>query len=202
MNRTLTELGSKIVSLIFVYPPSPSPLLHFEIHCHFILPSPRVLEKYYSMVFTSVSHRLRKTCKTWKREIFSKFRVFVENVLCLQCRCKLRYRKVPKVTLRTTLGLSGLLLPPDPIASLLSEGCWFTGIATFGWLKRVWYTVHGPFKVTVLLGSFSNDDGDRNENGKKSDRLINRLEKQQFCTCMTLFWYISSQVPQAHEWVA
>ena len=116
MNRTLTELGSKIVSLKFVYPPSPSPLLHFEIHCHFILPSPRVLEKYYSMVFTSVSHRLRKTCKTWKREIFSKFRVFVENVLCLQCRCKLRYRKVPKVTLRTTLGLSGLLLPPDPIA--------------------------------------------------------------------------------------
>ena len=116
MNRTLTELGSKIVSLIFVYPPSPSHLLHFEIHCHFILPSPRVLEKYYSMVFTSVSHRLRKTCKTWKREIFTKFRVFVENVLCLQCRCKLRYRKVPKVTLRTTLGLSGLLLPPDPIA--------------------------------------------------------------------------------------
>ena len=59
MNRTLTELAFKIVSLRFVYPPPPPfpprrrlptptpPLQHFAIHYYFILPSPRDFEKYY-----------------------------------------------------------------------------------------------------------------------------------------------------------
>ena len=37
----------------------------------------------------------------------------------------------------------------------------------------------------VLLGGLSNDDGDGNENGKKSNRF--RLAKQQLCKCITLF---------------
>ena len=36
-----------------------------------------------------------------------------------------------------------------------------------------------------LFGSLSNDDGDRNEDGKKAIGF--RLEKQQLCTCITLF---------------
>ena len=36
----------------------------------------------------------------------------------------------------------------------------------------------------LLLGSLSNDDGDGNENSKKSNRF--RLAKQQLCTCITL----------------
>ena len=35
------------------------------------------------------------------------------------------------------------------------------------------------------LKSLSNEDGDGNENGKKSNRL--GLAKQQLCTCITLF---------------
>ena len=115
MNRTLTELGSKIVSLIFVYPPPPPlppPPLWNTLPFYFAF-SPcswKVLQHGIYFRFSSTQKDMQNV------EIFSKFRVFVENVLCLQCRCKLRYRKVPKVTLRTTLGLSGLLLPPDPIA--------------------------------------------------------------------------------------
>ena len=41
-----------------------------------------------------------------------------------------------------------------------------------------------PGTKTATLGSFSNDDGDFNENGKKKNRL--RLAKQQLCPCITL----------------
>ena len=42
----------------------------------------------------------------------------------------------------------------------------------------------------MLLASLRSDDGDGNENGKKAiDRF--RLAKQQLCTCITLFLYIS-----------
>ena len=37
----------------------------------------------------------------------------------------------------------------------------------------------------AILGSLSNDDGDDNENGKKSNRF--RLAKQQLYTCITVF---------------
>ena len=37
---------------------------------------------------------------------------------------------------------------------------------------------------TTQKGSLSNDDGDCNENGKKTNRF--RLAKQQLCTCITL----------------
>ena len=45
-------------------------------------------------------------------------------------------------------------------------------------------------KVPVLtLESLSNEDADGNENGKNA--MLFRLAKQQLCTCITLFWYIS-----------
>ena len=39
--------------------------------------------------------------------------------------------------------------------------------------------------TSLLLRSLSNDDGDGNENGNKSNRF--RLARQQLCTCITLF---------------
>ena len=39
--------------------------------------------------------------------------------------------------------------------------------------------------LSCTLGSLSNDDGDGNDNGKKSNRF--RLAKQQLCICITLF---------------
>ena len=50
--------------------------------------------------------------------------------------------------------------------------------------------------VVLLKGSLlSNDDSDVNDNVKKSNRL--RLAKQQLCTCITLFFYIS--LPSLHD---
>ena len=46
------------------------------------------------------------------------------------------------------------------------------------------------------LGSFSNDDGDGSENVKKAIGF--RLAKQQLCTCITLFLYIS--LPSLHDY--
>ena len=43
--------------------------------------------------------------------------------------------------------------------------------------------------VSPSVGSLRNDDGDSNENGKKSNRF--RLAKQQLCACITFFLYIS-----------
>ena len=42
------------------------------------------------------------------------------------------------------------------------------------------------------IGSLSNDDGDGNEIGKKSNRFI--LAKQQLCTCITLFVHFFAAV--------
>ena len=39
------------------------------------------------------------------------------------------------------------------------------------------------------LGNLSNDDSDRNKNGKKTSRF--RLAKEQLCTCITHLLYIS-----------
>ena len=60
------------------------------------------------------------------------------------------------------------------------------------------------FESSVVLYGFfgrlgrqwvlSNDDRDGNENGKKSNTF--RLAKQELCTCITLFWYIS--LPSLH----
>ena len=51
--------------------------------------------------------------------------------------------------------------------------------------------------VTVLaLGSLCNDDGDVNENGKRSNR--SRSAKQQLCTSNTLFLYIP--LPSLHDY--
>ena len=80
MNRTLTELGFKIVSLRFVFPPFlllppppqtssahlPPPPKHFAIHYYFILPSRRDFEKYY--------HTAWYLLPRWKCKISSKFR--------------------------------------------------------------------------------------------------------------------------------
>ena len=45
--------------------------------------------------------------------------------------------------------------------------------------------------LSTRLGSLSNDDGDGNKNGKKAIGF--RIGKQQLCTCITLFLYISLQ---------
>ena len=47
------------------------------------------------------------------------------------------------------------------------------------------------------IGSLSNDDGDGNEDGEKSYWF--RLEKQQLCTCITLFLHISLPSPHEHN---
>ena len=47
------------------------------------------------------------------------------------------------------------------------------------------------------LGSLSNDDGEGNKNGEKSYWF--RLEKQQLCTCITLFLHISLPSPREHN---
>ena len=39
-------------------------------------------------------------------------------------------------------------------------------------------------------GSLGNNDGDGNENGKKSNKFIFIIVKQQLCTCITLFLHI------------
>ena len=62
------------------------------------------------------------------------------------------------------------------------------------------------FESSVVLYGFcgrlgrqwvlSNDDRDGNENGKKSNTF--RLAKQELCTCITLFWYIS--LPSLHDY--
>ena len=53
--------------------------------------------------------------------------------------------------------------------------------------------LHG-FNNRDLTG---NDDGDGNENGKKKSNWF-RLVKQQVCTCITLFLYISQ--PSLHDY--
>ena len=43
--------------------------------------------------------------------------------------------------------------------------------------------------LVLILGSLSNEDADGNESGKKA--MLFRFAKQQLCTCITLFLYIS-----------
>ena len=53
------------------------------------------------------------------------------------------------------------------------------------------------FLFSYSIGSLSNDDGDSNEQTAKSNRFL-RLAKQQLCTCITLFLYIS--LPSPHNY--
>ena len=43
-----------------------------------------------------------------------------------------------------------------------------------------------PWQHTTTIGSLSNNDGDGNEDGKRSNRFTCRLAKQQLCTCIML----------------
>ena len=52
-------------------------------------------------------------------------------------------------------------------------------------------------KRLLLKFPSSNDDGDSNENGKNTDRFI--LAKQQLCTSITLFLYISLPSLQVYK---
>ena len=54
---------------------------------------------------------------------------------------------------------------------------------------------HHLTNVCGTIGSLRNDD-DGNENSKKSNRF--RQAKQQLCTCVTLFLYIS--LPSLHDY--
>ena len=60
------------------------------------------------------------------------------------------------------------------------------------YVKHCWYQMvvcllrrTRQLRLKSTKGSLSNDDGDVNENSKKSNRF--RLAKQQLCTCITLF---------------
>ena len=48
------------------------------------------------------------------------------------------------------------------------------------------------------MESFSNNDGDGNENGKKTNRFI--WAKQRLCTCITLFWTFLSRRCRSATW--
>ena len=48
------------------------------------------------------------------------------------------------------------------------------------------------------MRSFSNNDGDGNENGKKNNRF--KLAKQQLCTCITLFCTFLSRRCKSATW--
>ena len=64
---------------------------------------------------------------------------------------------------------------------------------SIGWISAA---ISGPVEVASSLGSLSNDDGDVDENGKKTIRF--RLVKQQLCVCVPLFLYIS--LPSLHDY--
>ena len=54
-------------------------------------------------------------------------------------------------------------------------------------LSRLSHKVCRLLSSPVLLRKFTNDDGDGNEDRKKSNRF--RLAKRQLCTCITFFLY-------------
>ena len=68
---------------------------------------------------------------------------------------------------------------------LLYDATLYAGKLCTGWPRTVPVSLS---QVNPKMISFSNDDGDGNENGKKEIAYKQQQEKQQLCTCITYFY--------------